>query len=77
MKLFHAVGVILFALSLRVQSAAVHVQDCGETFQSQLKQLLTTKESCDSAAFYDCCQVYKEYVFFISRGFHCNMCKQQ
>ena len=30
-------------------------EDCGETFQSELKQLLRTKRSCDSAAFYDCC----------------------
>ena len=49
--------VVQTVLEVRVQAAAVIPQDCGETFQSQLQQLLATKQSCDSAAFYDCCQV--------------------
>ena len=32
-------------------------QKCGQLFQSQLRQLMATKQSCDSAYFYDCCQV--------------------
>ena len=43
--------------TLLVQSAAVPVQNCGQTFQTQLDQLQNTVKSCDSAAFYDCCQV--------------------
>ena len=31
--------------------------DCGDTFQSQLTELIATKQSCDSAGFYDCCKV--------------------
>ena len=40
-----------------VQAAAVSQQDCGETFQSQMRELLAIKHTCDSAAFHDCCQV--------------------
>ena len=49
--------VVQAVLEIRVQAAAIVPQDCGETFQTQLQQLLATKQSCDSAAFYDCCQV--------------------
>ena len=49
--------VVQAVLEVRVQAAAVVSQDCGETFQTQLQQLLATKQSCYSAAFYDCCQV--------------------
>jgi hypothetical protein len=40
-----------------VKGAAVSGRDCGETFQTQLRELLATKHSCPSAAFRDCCQV--------------------
>jgi ficolin len=40
-----------------VKGAAVSGGDCGETFQTQLRELLATKHSCPSAAFRDCCQI--------------------
>ena len=45
------------ALLLLAQTAAVTQPDCRQTFQSQISQLLATKQSCVSAALYDCCQV--------------------
>ena len=47
---------------LLVQAAAGPVQDCGANFQSLLNQLVTIKQSCDSAAYYDCCQVIKYHI---------------
>ena len=47
---------------LLVQAAAGPVQDCGANFQSLLNQLVTVKKSCDSAAYYDCCQVISKYI---------------
>ena len=46
----------LMCVSVTVQAAAVSPQDCGEMYQSQLKEFLAS--TCDSAAFHDCCQVY-------------------
>ena len=46
-------------MSVTVQAMAVSPPDCGEIFQSQLSELLATKKTCDSAGFYDCCQVHE------------------
>ena len=56
---------------LLVQTAAVPVQDCGETFQSQLSQLMAIKQSCDSAALYDCCQVILLHSGMARRNYEC------
>ena len=56
MKLVLIVSACIAHLLL-TETSAVPAQDCGEIFQSQLRQLVTTKQSCDSASFYDCCQV--------------------
>ena len=50
------VGVFICVVSITVQVTASPT-DCGDTFQSQLTELIGTKQSCDSAGFYDCCQV--------------------
>ena len=56
MKFFLLLSVCAVHL-LTVQAAAVAEQECGQLFQSQLRQLMATKRSCNSASFYDCCQV--------------------
>ena len=48
---------VSIALLVLAQTAAVTQSDCRQTFQSQTSQLLATKQSCGSAAPYDCCQV--------------------
>ena len=55
-KFFPIVSVLICAF-VTVRMAAVYPQNCGEAFESQLKELLAIKKTCDSAAFYDCCQV--------------------
>ena len=55
-KFFPIVNVFI-CVFVTVQAAAVSPQNCGETFESQLRELLATKKTCNSAAFYDCCQV--------------------
>ena len=64
--------VVQAVLEVRVQAAAVAPRDCGETFQTQLQQLLTTKQSCDSAAFYDCCQVICTHRDYNTAGLICS-----
>ena len=49
------VASIFIGVFITVQAAAVYPQDCGERMQSQLKELLATKQTCDSAFFRDCC----------------------
>ena len=51
------VGVFICVVSVTVQVTASPT-DCGDTFQAQLRELIATKQSCDSAYFKDCCQVY-------------------
>ena len=51
-----SVSVYICVVSITVQVTASPT-DCGDTFQSQLKYLLAIKQNCDSAGFYDCCQV--------------------
>ena len=41
-----------------VQAAAVYPQDCGDTFQAKLRELVAIKQTCDSGLFHDCCQVW-------------------
>ena len=60
-------GLLNFLLSVTVPESP---QDCGETFQSQLRELLAIKKTCDSAAFYDCCQVYEETIVILTRKFN-------
>ena len=50
------VGVFICVVSITVQVTASPT-DCGDTFQSQLRELIAIKQSCDSTGFYDCCQV--------------------
>ena len=54
------------ALLVLAQTAAVTQPDCRETFQSQMSKLLAIKESCASAAPYDCCQVGHLYLCMCS-----------
>ena len=56
MKLLLIVSACLAHLLL-TETSAVPAQDCGEIFQSLLRRLEATQPSCDSAGFYDCCQV--------------------
>ena len=51
---------IFICVFVTVQAAAVSPQDCGERMQSQLRELLATKQTCDAAFFKDCCQVYMQ-----------------
>ena len=55
------VGVFICVVSVTVQVTA-SLTDCGDTFQSQLSDMLAIKQSCDSAGFYDCCQVRSYYL---------------
>ena len=57
MRFFLAILLVCVACTLLVQSTAVPVQNCGQTFQTQLDQLQNTILSL-AVAFYDCCQVY-------------------
>ena len=50
------VGVFVCVVSITVQVTASPT-DCGEIFQSQLTELIATKQTCESAYFKDCCQV--------------------
>ena len=50
------VGVFVCVVSITVQVTASPT-DCGDTFQSQLTELIATKQTCESAYFKDCCQV--------------------
>ena len=45
------------SICVSVTVAHVTTANCGDTFQSQLRDLLAIKQSCDSAGFYDCEQV--------------------
>ncbi len=49
-------SIILSALILA--SAEGAPSNCGQTYQTLLQDLVTLKESCDVAAFKDCCQVH-------------------
>ena len=51
------VASIFIGVFVTVQAAAVYPQNCGERMQSQLKELLATKQTCDSGIVHDCCQV--------------------
>ena len=50
------VGVFICVVSITVQVTASPT-DCGDTFKSQLTELIATKQTCESAYFKDCGQV--------------------
>ena len=56
--MFFAVSFLVW-MAAAVESAAVPEQDCGESFQTKLGELLAMKRSCSSAFYQNCCQVCK------------------
>ena len=68
-KIF-TVANIFICVFVTVQAAAVSPQDCGERMQSQLRELLATKQTCDSAFFRDCCQVHIQIQQVMNKSLH-------
>ena len=70
-KFFSIVSICICAF-VTVQTAAVSPQDCEHTFQSQLKELLATRQKCGSGSINDCCQVnYVSHLLYRADSYTC------
>ena len=48
---------VLLAVALVSDVSALPLNNCTARYQAALEEVLTIKEQCKGAAFYDCCQV--------------------
>ena len=56
MSLLRCLTVLLVG-ALVSNVSALPLNNCTARYQAALKEVLTIKEQCEGAAFYDCCQV--------------------
>ena len=48
---------VLLVAALVSDVSALPLNNCTAQYQAALEEVLTLKEQCERAAFYDCCQV--------------------